>query len=440
MNRSFRSSLERDKATNTSSLTSTLIGSVITGLGGQLALLVSGIIAARMLGPENRGYLALLILIPVALSQLGCLGLPLAVTYEFSRSEHLGGGAVRNVARLAVGITLVLVAAHAVILVALVSGRDPAVQTAALITLLIIPADSAQLYGLAILQGRRNFRTFNMMRLLPAVAYSALAVVAFLLDSGTLPQFAMLFAASYVAVACLTLATALRQSPILDVPDAPRPKKMLSFGFRGLIGAVSPLETLRLDQALVGLFLSPAALGFYVVGVSFTNLPRFVAQSIGVVAYPHVTSHRDPARGRRSMWRFLLLSIGACIAIIIPLELLAAWLVPAFFGQDYAPAVGIMQILLVSSLFLGARRVLTDTSRGIGQPGLGTVAEIVSWLTLVPAIWLLAPGLGATGVALAFTGSAAFSLAVLISLVVSRRVAPLSTSAHLSEEPMVDGP
>jgi O-antigen/teichoic acid export membrane protein len=125
--------------------------------------------------------------------------------------------------------------------------------------------------------------------------------------------------------------------------------------------------------------------------------------------------------------------------IVIPLEFLAGWLVPTFFGEAFTPAVGIMQVLLVSSLFLGARRVLTDTSRGIGQPSLGTVAEIVSWLSLVPAIALLAPRLGAVGVALAFTASAVISLVVLIGLVASRHAAPPSLGVRLTEDPTVGG-
>jgi len=402
-------------------------------------VVVSGVVAARMLGPENRGYLALLILIPTALSQLGSLGLPLAVTYEFSRDERLGRGALRNLGRMATAMVLTLVVAHAAILVALLAGREPDVRTAAAITLLIIPVESAQLYGLAILQGRRNFRAFNVLRLLPAVTFSALAVVGFLLEAGSLPQFALWFTGSFVVVAALTLTTALRRSPPRDVPEAPQAGKMLRFGLRGVFGAVSPLETLRLDQLIVGLFLSPAALGLYVVGVSFTNLPRFVAQSIGVVAYPHVAAERDSAHAQRSMWRFLLLSLLVCTAIVIPLEFLAGWIVPTFFGTAFAPAVGIMQILLVSSLFLGARRVLTDTSRGIGQPGLGTAAEIVSWLSLVPAIALLAPRLGAEGVALAFTASAAISFVVLIGLVASKRAASPSLRVRLTEEPTIDG-
>jgi O-antigen/teichoic acid export membrane protein len=423
---------------STRRLTSHLISSIATSLSGQVALLVSGVVAARLLGPEDRGNLALLVLIPMALSQLGNLGLPLALTYQFSKDETTARGALGHLARPALALTATLVAVHAVIVLALVADREVDVQVAAAISLLVIPADTASLYGLAILQGRRDFAAFNVLRLLPAVLYSGLAFCAFVLGAGSLPLFMLLFVATYALVGAVTLVTALRRSPPRDDPAAPRSGALLRFGVRGLFGSVSPLETLRLDQAIVGLYLSPAALGLYVVGVAFTNLPRFVAQSIGVVAYPHVTAHDDPSRARRSMWRFLLVSIAVSAAVIVPLEILAGWMVPAFFGPAFSPAVPIMQILLVSSLFLSARRVLTDASRGTGQPGLGTVAEIVAWISLVPGIALLAPRFGPEGVAVAFTISAAISLAVLLGLVATRHAAPAVAYSPLPEEPTID--
>jgi O-antigen/teichoic acid export membrane protein len=418
---------------------SVLISSIATGLAGQIAVLVSGVLAARLLGPEDRGNLALIALIPIALSQLGNLGLPLALTYEFSRNEATARGALGNLVRPALVLTATLVAVHAVIVLALAAHRGMEFQIAAAISLLVIPADTAQLFGLAILQGRRDFTAFNVLRLAPAAMYSAFAIGAFLVGASNLPLFALLFAGSYAIVGTVTLIIGLRRSPPQrDRTDAPRAMALFRFGIRGLFGSVSPLETLRLDQAIIGLFLSPAALGLYVVGVAFTNLPRFVAQSIGVVAYPHVTAQHDTALARRSMWRFLIVSVIVSAAVIVPLEVLAGWVVPIFFGVAFAPAVPIMQILLVSSLFLSARRVLTDTSRGTGQPGIGTAAEIAAWISLVPGVALLAPLFGATGVALAFTISAAVSLVALLALVVLRQPATTSVYVAAPEEPTID--
>ena len=51
----------------------------------QLTLVVTGIVLARALGPENRGHLALLVLITALMSALGPLGLPYALSYSLAR-------------------------------------------------------------------------------------------------------------------------------------------------------------------------------------------------------------------------------------------------------------------------------------------------------------------------------------------------------------------
>ena len=48
---------------------------------------------------------------------------------------------------------------------------------------------------------------------------------------------------------------------------------MTRFGLKSLFGSISPIDTLRLDQAVVGLLLTPVALGFYVVAQASRTFP-----------------------------------------------------------------------------------------------------------------------------------------------------------------------
>src|SRR6185369_9109730 len=64
----------------------------------------------------------------------------------------------------------------------------------------------------------------------------------------------------------------------------------------------------------------------------------------------------------------------------------SAKLVEIFFGSQFDAATPIARILLVATLFMCARRVLTDGVNGLGRPGLGTIAEISSWVLLIPTI------------------------------------------------------
>ena len=158
---------------------------------------------------------------------------------------------------------------------------------------------------------------------------------------------------------------------------------------------------------------------------AFANLPRFIAQSVGYIAYPRVAASRGE-QAWRELWQFFWLATGAAALVVLALELGVSWLVPAFFGDEFSGAVVLTRILLIGALFLSARRVLTDGAQGLGRPGLGTIAEVSSWAFLLPALAIFTPLWDARGVALALAVSAALSFAVLLGLLVR---------SHAQEEP-----
>jgi O-antigen/teichoic acid export membrane protein len=186
----------------------------------------------------------------------------------------------------------------------------------------------------------------------------------------------------------------------------PTHREMVLFGLKAMLGSMSPLTGFQLDQAIVGLFISQAALGIYVVAVAFTNLPRFVAQSVGLVAYPHVAAQSEAGR-MRSVIRFALLALVLCGTVVVATEIAIPFLVPRLFGHAFRPAVGVAQILLISSLLFCLTRVLSDCARGASQPSLGTVAEVVSLVSLFPIVALMSSS-GARGVAIALVIAAGF--------------------------------
>src|SRR4051812_30853910 len=102
------------------SIARALGGAVFAGGALQGALLASGILAARLLGPDDRGHLAVLVLIPSLIAQLGGLGLPLAVTHFVARDDRTSRQVAAALWRPALIQTLVLTAIHAAVLVVVV--------------------------------------------------------------------------------------------------------------------------------------------------------------------------------------------------------------------------------------------------------------------------------------------------------------------------------
>jgi len=210
---------------------------------------------------------------------------------------------------------------------------------------------------------------------------------------------------------------------------------MFRYGIKDYAGGLSPVETFRFDLAAIGLFLNPADLGVYVVALSFTNLPRFVAQSIGAIAFPRAAHDVD---GRRTMWQFTFLAAGLTAIVVVLLEATAGVLVPFFFGSDFSGSVEITRILLVGAFFFSVRRVLTDGAKGIGSPGLGSIAEISSWISLVPLLAILMPAFGLEGVAAAIAISSGLSLLVLILALLQKPPTPIAPTSMPEPESTED--
>jgi O-antigen/teichoic acid export membrane protein len=396
--------------------------SVGTGLASQAALLVTGIIAARALGVEDRGHFAFIFLISQIVAVLGTLGTPLALTYFVAYDPRRASRLTWRLRRLALAEIVGTMAVHAALLVVLFGSSSSDIKIAAAISLLTSGSQVAQTYGLALLQGQRRFRAFNVLRLLGPGGYAIAAGVSWVLGGRDLVDLTIAYSAAYVFAFLATVVVAALSIVPVDRSireGDPDMREMAWFGARGLLGAASPLETFKVDQSLVGFFLAPAALGLYVTAIAFTNLPKFLAQSIGMVAYPYIAHEHNARARRRTMWRFVALSTLVCAAIVGVLEVSVGSLIPLLFGSAFSAAIPVARILLVAGFLISVRRILADGARGIGRPGVSSIAELVSWVVLVPAL-LVCVHFGLEAVAWGLTGSAAVSVGVLLVLLLTK--------------------
>lgn len=339
------------------------------------------------------------------------------MTYHIAREPSQARRIASSLAWVGTAQLAAVFVVQAAALVAVAHSEPQRVQLAAAISLLLPPGILALSFGLAILQGQRRFTAYNTLRIAPSIAYVVGVVVVYLSNATSLALFMALWAAVNLVGGLIALVFSVRGLPKqAEEDETPSRWQMLRFGFKAFLGSLSPVDVVRLDQAVVGLFLAPVTLGFYVVAQALANLPRVVATSIGFVAYPHVAAERDRASARRAMWRFFFLGLGLSALVVGILELMAGELITLFFGEDFTEATTITEILLLASLFMAGRRVLTDGINGIGHPGFGTIAEVTSWILLIPGLAILLPWRGAEGVALALAISWGASLLLLIVL------------------------
>jgi hypothetical protein len=260
-------------------------------------------------------------------------------------------------------------------------------------------------------------------------------VAVFLYAFGILILFALGMATltSILTVSVLSWATASLATWYVvgrDLPNARRAAAVtrsgiVGFGLRGVIGTVSPVEDVRIDQLFVGFLLDARALGLYVSAIAFCNLPRFVAQSIGSVNYPRVAGAPDSEAAWATTIRAMKIGVIVIALTVAGLILTVPFLLPFLFGDEFRDAVGLAYILLPAAYFLSVHRLLSELARGLGHPGYGSITELVNLGVFIAALLAFATPASATGVATAVLAGGISSALVLSFLLVRlRRMQP----------------
>jgi O-antigen/teichoic acid export membrane protein len=361
--------------------------------------------------------MALLLLVSAIAWQLGGLGIPYALTYSAARAPGAARRSLESITRPIAVQAIIAALCAAVALGVLTAGRPGYVRIGATLTVLAITATIFERCGLGILQGLGRFVSFNLLRLASNTIFSCVAGILWLTGNHNFLPYAIAWSICQAIVAPVALWFARRAASAVEVDALSPPLSraaLLSFGRRSLFGGDPPVETYRIDQAAVAIFLAPSALGYYVAALAFTNLPRFVAQSFALLATPVVAGkprHRDAVR---TMWRFFWISIPFYMFLVVLLWLGAPQLVNFFFGSDFGQAAGISRILLVATALYCARRVLSDSARGAGYPTIGSIAEVASLMGVVPFFAVALPIWGLDGVAYSLIASSMIALAVLV--------------------------
>jgi O-antigen/teichoic acid export membrane protein len=360
--------------------------------------------------------MALLTLVSAIAWQLGGLGIPYALTYAAARAPGATLRSLESVRRPIVLQAFLASLGAALALGLLTLGRSQEVKIGAAITVITIAATVYERCGLGILQGLRRFLAFNILRNTPNTIFALSALALWVAGDHAFLPYAIAWSVCQAIIAPVSFWTARRAASDVET-DTPPPlsrRSLLSFGRRSLFGGDPPVETYRLDQAAVAIFLLPAALGYYVAAVAFTNLPRFVAQSISILATPAIAGRPTHREAVRAMWRFFWLAVPFYMSMIILLWIGAPLLVELFFGPSFDRSATISRILLVATALYCARRVLSDSARGAGYPTIGSVAEVASFTSVLPLFAITIPLWGLDGVAWSLIGSSTIALVVLV--------------------------
>ncbi len=389
---------------------------LVTNFGIAALGLVNSMLLSRWLGPTGRGEIAAAMLWPTLLVYLSSMGLISATLYFAALPEARLKPLFANAAALGVGQGAVAFAIGFAALPWLLRSQTPDVIGAGRLYLLVIPLSLVTQYGVSIVQGRMQMSSFNWLRTGLPVGYLIGTVALMIAGHLTLFNIILLHLFLNFAVLIGTLivlaAVGVKLSFNLDKGLA---KQMLKYGAKVQVGTVSGLANFSLDQVLMAALLPPAALGIYVVAVSAASVSQVFSYAVQMVSIPSITQRETESERANVLQgvfrRYWLISflITVAIAALLPLA------IPLIFGINFKEAVWPAEVLLAGTFFYGAQTVLTGGAQALGNPWLGSKANLGALAITLVLLYLLLPRLGIMGAAIATTAAYLTQLVIVVS-------------------------
>jgi O-antigen/teichoic acid export membrane protein len=381
-----------------SSMAVTVTGNGLTSL----LWLVSGMLAARLLGPGGRGELAAIQTWGLFLGGFAVLGMPDALVYFTARDP------ARSASYTASAVLLSLLGAVPFLCLAylamplLLSAQSPSVVGEARLYLLIVLSAIVGHVPLNALRGRSDFVVWNTLRVFGTTLTLLPLLLAWMLNHRTAEFVAtmnlILWGAAFSAVVLLVLSWRV-SGPYKPEVRSWRP--MLSFGLPSLMTILPQNLNLRLDQMLMAAVFAPQLLGLYVVAAAWaaTMVPLF--QAIGIVLFPHVASRATRDEQVPAFTRVLRFGVPLALLAAILLALLTPRGLPLVFGSRFAPSTASAVVLVFAGAILGINQMLEEGLRGLGAPKAVMWSELGGLLVTLVSLGLLLKPMGIMGAAIA---------------------------------------
>jgi O-antigen/teichoic acid export membrane protein len=372
-----------------------------TGSNIALALLgvLTGALAARLLGPDGRGQLAAIQMWPNFLAVIGGLGLPEALVYFSARARAGSGRYLASAMSLNALVSLAFMALGYAVVPFLLSVQGPEVVSAARWYLLLLPVQALWL-SYHCFRGLGDFGAWNASRFLPSFGWLGLLVVSAITGLRS-PAFLALGNLAVLAVLSIpVLVVTHRHISRLQRPDPRHWAPMLRFGLPSVTSGVPRVLNLRVDQMLMAALLPVQTLGLYVVAVTWSSAVTPLPYALGNVLFPQTAASSDRDARHQVFATGSRLAVLSVAAVAVPVALITPWMLPLLFGGAFAAAVRPALVLVAAAAIDAVNMVLEEGLRGLGRPGLVLWAELCGLIVTAIALLLLLGPLGIMGAAL----------------------------------------
>jgi O-antigen/teichoic acid export membrane protein len=370
-------------------------------IAGNAGYFASVLLLARALAPSQRGAVAFVTVSALVISSLASVGAAEATKVFVARRPAARASLLANVVLTSSCGALAGGALACAALLAAAGVRPTGVGTlelAAIVAGALVGAIG--LAAAAFLQGCSRFAAYARVLAAGPWVYAVLLAATWIATGGLTVAQAVVAWVIAQAVAAVVLCAAAAAGHGFGRPDAPLLRESLRFGVRAWLGGLAHLLNARVDQLLLGLMATQAALGTYAVAVNASEVLFYVPSAVATALLPVVARSGTAAGVEQTLRVFRAVMLITLLAVAAA-AVLGPVLVPVVFGHAYAGSVEPFLWLLPSAFGFAASAVFSNALLASGAPARSSLGPVTSLAVGVPLDLVLIPTLGATGAAIA---------------------------------------
>lgn len=389
----------------------------VQSVGAEVVVLalnvLTGMITARLLGPEGRGVFAAVTLWQQLVATIAISGLGSAVIYHSRRPGLDPGGVAATAAVAAVASSCATALAAALVIPAMMAGYPAWATAAALACLAVAPLNALHMIFKQSLAAAGAYRLYNLASVVsPALFLLALGVVS--LGWGLTPGLAIAALAGAAAVNAIWLAPVWRRAVRPGLGRLRETwRRMKGYVWQSAGADLVIALSSSVDRLVLIPLVSGEALGLYVVAFSFSRLLLVLRPAIDAVVFPSMAD-RPPGEMKILHDRAFRIALVVLAAALVSLFALDRILLGLLYGEAFAQAAPLFRILAVEAALalLGGITMRYALARGL--PTLASAVQVGGLVASAGLMLWLVPLLGVEGAALSAAAAAGLKLAALV--------------------------
>jgi O-antigen/teichoic acid export membrane protein len=363
--------------------------------------LVGTIITSRELGPDGRGVVAIVTLMPTLGASVLSLGLNTAIVRFIASGKLTLTQAAQNAAVFTIAASAVGILAWA-----LCRLFNPALLPPALVSfprmefsLVLYLLGIVDLFVSSLLQGCKDVPALNRAQIWSSLALLAfLAVLVSVFEMGVLGALLSYLASSLTKITINSCSIWRNQATLRFAPQAHSLASLVSYAMRCHVGNIVQLVNYRFDMIALSHVASDSQVGIYSVATRIAELLWLFPKSVSFVHFAEASSGSTSQRSLR-------LQVAATAAIVLLsgalLAVVARQLIRLVFGEEFVDATRPLFWLIPGVAALGCTKILSADLAGRGHPGLNSICAALGCVITVLATIPLYRIFGITGAAMA---------------------------------------